>query len=162
MEITQNSVVTFSYILSDDQGNELERAGADDPTAYLHGAFNIMVALENAFEGKKAGAQFDVHLTAKQAYGERQQKPLLRVPLKKLKSAVKGKLRKGTHVQFEHEQQIMDGSIVKLGKFNADIDTNHPLAGKNLHFDIHVLDVREATDVEIAHGHAHGLGGHQH
>jgi FKBP-type peptidyl-prolyl cis-trans isomerase SlyD len=162
MKISQHSVVTFSYVLSDDQGNELERADAASPTAYLHGGFNIMVALEDAFEGKTMGDQFGVDLSAKQAYGERQQKALLRVPLKKLKSTTKGKLRKGAHVQFEHDKQMIDGSIVKLGKFNADIDTNHPLAGKNLHFDIHVIEVREATDVEISHGHAHGVGGHHH
>jgi len=51
---------------------------------------------------------------------------------------------------------------VKVGKFNADVDTNHPLAGRTLSFDIEVLEVRAASEEEIAHGHAHGAGGHHH
>ncbi|HEY4732751.1 MAG TPA: peptidylprolyl isomerase, partial [Gammaproteobacteria bacterium] len=43
-----------------------------------------------------------------------------------------------------------------------DVDTNHPLAGKTLVFDIDVVDVRAATSEEIAHRHVHGAGGHQH
>jgi FKBP-type peptidyl-prolyl cis-trans isomerase SlyD len=53
-------------------------------------------------------------------------------------------------------------SIVKVGKFMAKVDTNHPLAGQTLHFDIDVIDVRAATQEEISHGHAHGAGGHHH
>jgi len=63
-------------------------------------------------------------------------------------------------VQTEKGQRQV--SIVKMGKFMAKVDTNHPLAGQILHFDIEILDVREASPEEIAHGHAHGEGGHHH
>ena len=53
-------------------------------------------------------------------------------------------------------------NTVKAGRHSADIDTNHPLAGQSLTFDIEIVDVREASEEEIAHGHAHGPGGHQH
>ncbi|MEQ9565604.1 MAG: peptidylprolyl isomerase, partial [Pseudomonadales bacterium] len=52
--------------------------------------------------------------------------------------------------------------VVKVGKFNVDLDTNHPLAGVNLSFDVEIVEVRDATEEEIAHGHAHGPGGHHH
>jgi len=52
--------------------------------------------------------------------------------------------------------------VTKVGRFNVDVDFNHPLAGKTLVFDVKILDVRDATDEEIAHGHAHGPGGHEH
>jgi len=57
------------------------------------------------------------------------------------------------------ERQV---TIVKVGRFMADVDTNHPFAGKTLHFDVEILDVRAATADELDHGHAHGIGGHQH
>ena len=57
------------------------------------------------------------------------------------------------------ERQV---TIVKVGRFMADVDTNHPFAGKTLHFDVEILDVRAATAEELDHGHAHGVGGHQH
>ena len=53
-------------------------------------------------------------------------------------------------------------NVVKVGKFMANVDTNHPLAGQTLHFDIDIVDFRAATQEEISHGHAHGAGGHHH
>jgi len=53
-------------------------------------------------------------------------------------------------------------TVVKAGRHSADIDTNHPLAGQTLTFDVEIMDVRAATEEEVAHGHAHGVGGHQH
>jgi FKBP-type peptidyl-prolyl cis-trans isomerase SlyD len=60
------------------------------------------------------------------------------------------------------EQGPRQVTILKVGKFMATIDTNHPYAGKHLDFDLKVVEVRAATEEEIAHGHAHGAGGHQH
>ncbi|MNR08372.1 FKBP-type peptidyl-prolyl cis-trans isomerase SlyD [compost metagenome] len=40
------------------------------------------------------------------------------------------------------------------------VDLNHPMAGKNLVFNGVILNVREATQDELAHGHAHGADGH--
>jgi FKBP-type peptidyl-prolyl cis-trans isomerase SlyD len=53
-------------------------------------------------------------------------------------------------------------TITKAGRHSADIDTNHPLAGQSLTFDIEVMEVRAASAEELAHGHAHGPGGHHH
>ena len=52
--------------------------------------------------------------------------------------------------------------VLKVGHFNVDLDLNHPLAGKTLTFDIEIVDVRAATEEELAHGHAHGPDGHGH
>ena len=52
--------------------------------------------------------------------------------------------------------------LLKVGGSVVDIDTNHPLAGVTLNFDIEITDVREATTEELEHGHAHGPGGHHH
>ena len=63
-------------------------------------------------------------------------------------------------VQTEHGARQV--TVLKVGKFNVDVDSNHPLAGRTLSFDIEVLEVRAASDEEMAHGHAHGAGGHHH
>tara|TARA_B100000795_G_scaffold95557_1_gene70068 strand:+ start:2279 stop:2470 length:192 start_codon:yes stop_codon:yes gene_type:complete len=55
-----------------------------------------------------------------------------------------------------------DATVIKVGKFNVNLDTNHPLAGQALNFSIAIHDVREATAEEIAHGHVHGIGGYHH
>ena len=83
-----------------------------------------------------------------------------RVPVKHL--LFKGKLRPGMVVQLNTSDGRIPVTVVKVGRHSADIDTNHPLAGQALSFDIEVVDVRAATEEEVAHGHAHGPGGHQH
>jgi len=83
-----------------------------------------------------------------------------RVPLKHLRA--RGRLRPGMVAAVETEHGARQVTVVKVGKFNADVDTNHPLAGRTLSFDIEVLEVRAASEEEIAHGHAHGAGGHHH
>ncbi len=161
MKIAFNTVAMFSYILADSQGIELERSNPDEPIAYLHGYQNILFALEQALEGCEPGDQLDVDLTADQAYGPRQEASIQRVPIKHL--AVKPKkLAVGAMVKVNTADGAKDATVVKVGKFNVDIDTNHPLAGLALNFSIVIDAVREATTEEIAHGHAHGVGGHQH
>ena len=65
-------------------------------------------------------------------------------------------------VQVNTQHGPWDAVVLKVGKFNVDIDSNHPLAGKTLSFEIEVVEVRDATSEELAHGHAHGAGGHHH
>lgn len=74
----------------------------------------------------------------------------------------KGRLKPGQSVKVNTEQGPRDATVVKVGLKNVDLDTNHPLAGKHLQFDIEVTEVRAAAQEELDHGHAHGVGGHQH
>ena len=71
-------------------------------------------------------------------------------------------MKVGQVVSVNTDQGTRQVQILKVGKFNVDVDTNHPLAGIELQFDIDIKEVRQATDEELAHGHAHGPGGHQH
>ena len=74
----------------------------------------------------------------------------------------KDKLKPGMAVQLNTSQGAVPVTVIKAGRHSADIDTNHPMAGRTLTFDVEVLDVREASAEELAHGHAHVPGGHQH
>lgn len=160
MNITRNSVVNFHYRLYSIEGGELESSHQGDPVAYLHGHGGIMPGLEEAMEGRIVGETFTVDVPARKAYGVRKEDAQQRVPIKHLMT--KGKLKKGMTVTINTSEGPRDVTILKVGKFNVDIDANHPFAGMDLRFDIELKDVREATQDEIAHGHAHGVGGHQH
>ena len=160
MQIAPNTVVTFHYTLRDGEGEERETSRAGDPSLYLHGANNIIPGLEAAMEGRQPGDIFTQTLEPADAYGEVNPERQQRVPVKHL--LFKGKLRPGMVVQLNTNEGRVPVTVVKAGKFSADVDTNHPLAGQPLTFDIEIVDVREATAEEIAHRHAHGPGGHQH
>ena len=161
MQIENGSVVSFLYTLNDTEGNPIEtnRDGAH-PAVYLHGASNVVPKLEAAFAGKKAGDHFELTLEPADAYGERRENAIERVPAKYLKH--EGKLKIGQAVQINTKDGAMLVSVVKVGKFSVDVDTNHPLAGKTLNYVVDIVDVRAATEEEKAHKHAHGVGGHQH
>lgn len=160
MNITKDCVVQFHYSLTDQTGAEIERTHDGDPMAYLHGHNNVIPGLEKAMEGRSAGESFSETIAPADAYGERREGVQQRIPLKHLKGARKWK--PGMVAWISTEQGNRQVTVVKVGKFNADCDLNHPLAGKTLTFSVEIVAVREASKEEIQHGHAHGVGGHHH
>ncbi len=160
MSISKDKVVQFYYTLKDEAGQTLESNVGADPVAYLHGHKNMMPGVEKALEGRDAGEEFSVTLPPEETYGLRRDDSEQRVPTKHLMGAKKWKPGMMAVVQTEQGQRQV--TVVKVGKFMVTVDTNHPMAGKTLTFDLIVADVRDATSEEIAHGHAHGIGGHHH
>ncbi|WP_299496050.1 peptidylprolyl isomerase [uncultured Shewanella sp.] len=160
MSINDDMVVQFNYTLRDEKGDVLETNEGHDPIAYLHGHDNMMPGVEKSIEGKEVGEKFTVTLPAAETYGERNEEAEQRVSVKHLQGAKVWK--PGMRALINTEQGQRQVTIIKVGKFMATVDVNHPLAGRELTFDIELLDARDATAEEIAHGHAHGKGGHQH
>ena len=160
MNIGPKTVVVFHYTLRDEAGTELESSRGDKPSAYLHGANSIIRGLESAMAGKAAGDVFSATVAPVDGYGLRNPDKVQRVPVKHL--VFKGKLRAGAVVQLNTSQGMQPVTVTKAGRHSADIDSNHPLAGQTLTFDIEIMEVRAATPEELSHGHAHGPGGHQH
>lgn len=159
MQISNNSVVQFHYTLSDATG-EIESSHKHEPILYLHGQPGLIDGLVEALEGHQAGDNFSVTLSAEKAYGPRLDNAIQKVQVKRLQGAKKWK--PGMIAVIDTEQGQRQVTIVKVGLSQAEVDANHPLAGKDLTFAIEILDVREATEEELAHGHAHGAGGHHH
>lgn len=160
MKITEHSVATFHYTLRDEGGEELESSRGGDPSAYLHGAGNIIPGLEAALSGCSAGDRVETTLEPREAYGLRNAERVQKVPVKHL--LFQGRLRPGAVAQLNTPEGRVPVTVTKVGRHSATVDTNHPLAGKTLHFEVEILEVREATAEEVQHGHAHGVGGHQH
>lgn len=159
MQIQENSVVQFHYTLTEN-GTELEGSRQGSPLLYLHGHNQMLPKLEEALAGKVAGDKLQLTLAPVDAYGERQEDAIQSVQVKHLQGAKKWKPGMVAWVNTDQgERQV---TVVKVGMFKAEVDTNHPLAGKTVTFDIEVLNVRAATEEELAHGHAHGEGGHHH
>ena len=162
MKISNDKVVQFHYRLKDEAGVLLESSVDGDPTAYLHGHRNIIAGLEKAMEGKNAGDGFTVTIDSLDAYGPRNENAIQRVPIKHLQGNKQKKWKPGMVAWVQTDKGNRQVTVVKVGKFSADVDGNHPLAGKNLTFEVDIVDVREASHEEKSHGHAHGVGGHHH
>lgn len=160
MNIEKDKVVQFHYHVCDEAGTEIENSRSGDPMAYLHGHSNMIAGLEEALEGRAAGDVFSVTIPPEKAYGQFNEGTKQRIPIKHIIGGKKPKL--GQIISVQTEQGARQVTVEKVGRFNVDVDLNHPLAGKTLVFDVEILDVRQASNEEVSHGHAHGVGGHHH
>ncbi|MFT5708837.1 MAG: FKBP-type peptidyl-prolyl cis-trans isomerase SlyD [Oceanospirillaceae bacterium] len=160
MKITKDCVVQFNYVLTDTDGKMLEQSDEGKPIAYLQGHNNMLAGIENALEGHEEGAAVNITLSPEDGYGLVREDAEMKVPVKHLQGAKKW--RPGMIATVNSEKGQHQVTIVKMGRFMATVDSNHPFAGKTLTFDMQVINVREATTSELTHKHAHGDGGHQH
>lgn len=160
MTIQDKKAVSFHYTLTNQDGEQIESSRDKEPMTYLHGARNIIPGLESAMAGKAVGDEFKVTIEPAQAYGEKVQAKIQRISSKHFKFPKK--LKPGQVVGLQTKNGPVKVTIVKIGRFNVDVDANHPLAGQTLTFDVEVSAVRDATEEELAHGHAHGPGGVDH
>lgn len=159
MTISANKVVTLDYTLTDDKGAVLDQS-QNGQFAYLHGANNIIPGLENALTGKSEGDNLNVQVSPEQGYGVRDESLSQVVGADMFDSA--DELEVG--MQFQAQSADGSGMVITITKIDGEevtIDANHPLAGVTLNFDVTVVNVRDATEQELAHRHVHA-GGHDH
>jgi FKBP-type peptidyl-prolyl cis-trans isomerase SlyD len=160
MTIADDSVVSFHYKLGDDLGQFNESSEGGEPVVYMHGHNNIVPGLEKQLAGKKSGDKLTATVPPEEGYGQRNENAVQRVPLKHL--ATRGPIKEGQMVVVNTNEGGRQARVIKVGHFNVDLDLNHPLAGRTLTFDIEIVEVRAATEQELAHGHSHGPHGHDH
>ena len=160
MIVEKDKAVSFHYTLKNAEGEQMETSREKDPMSYLHGANNIIAGLEKAMEGHAVNDEFSVTVEPEDAYGVRNEKNVQRVPLKRLKGI--GKVSVGQVLNLQTNNGQVQVTVLKVGRFNVDVDGNHPLAGTQLTFDVEIMDIREASEEELEHRHVHGPGGHQH
>lgn len=159
--IAAGKVVHIHYTLTNDDGEVLDSSAGGHPLAYLHGYGNIVPGLEEGLEGASTGDQRQVDVAPEKGYGELQGDGPQAVRRSEFPKDMD--LREGMPVRAEDGQgNAVVLWITKVEGAWVHVDINHPLAGQTLHFDVEVTEVRDATDVEIAHGHVHGPGGHHH
>jgi FKBP-type peptidyl-prolyl cis-trans isomerase SlyD len=160
MSITRDQVVSIHYTLRDDAGEVIDRSAEGEPLAYLHGRGQLIPGLERELTGRSAGDRLQVKIAPAEGYGEYDRELVQQVPRRALKGI--GDVRVGMRLQAQTPEGARAVTITQLSGDMVTLDGNHPLAGKNLNFDVEVAAVRAATEEELTHGHVHGAGGHHH
>jgi len=158
--IGKHSVVSIHYTLKDDVGETMDSSEGAEPLVYLHGANNLIPGLENELQGKVTGAKFVATISPEDAYGEISEE-LVQTIAKEMFQDVENIEAGMTFMAQGEGGQQRQVRVTAVEGNDVTIDANHPMAGKKLHFDVEVVEVREATEQEIEHGHVHQHG-HDH
>jgi FKBP-type peptidyl-prolyl cis-trans isomerase SlyD len=154
MKIGENSVVSIDYTLKGDDGTVIDTSEGREPLSFVFGIGTIIPGLEKELDGKTAGETFAVTIAPEDGYGEYDDSRMVEVPKEHIEGA--DGMSEGVQVQAQREDggiEIL--TVASIGEKTVILDGNHPLAGKNLHFNVDVKKVREATKEEIEHGHVH-------
>ncbi len=161
MAIGSGTVLSLHYTVRDESsGQALETSAGGEPLTMLYGQPGLLRAVQEALRGKVAGDEVTITLTPEQAFGFRREDAGRRVPKKYFPNPKL--LRPGARATLRTDKGSQTVTVVKVGGKVVDVDTNHPYAGLTLTFVMEVLTVRKASEDEVAHGHAHGPGGHRH
>ncbi|MDD0851890.1 peptidylprolyl isomerase [Halobacteriovorax sp. GB3] len=160
MTISKNKVVTMHYHLTNDNGDVLDSSQGAEPLLYLQGHNNIIPGLEKEMEGKNVGDKFKVTIEAKDGYGEYDEGLVQKLP--KEQFAQFPELTVGMRFHIDSNYGPMVVQVDEITDSEVTINGNHELAGTRLTFDVEVVEIRDASQEEIDHGHVHGPGGHQH
>jgi FKBP-type peptidyl-prolyl cis-trans isomerase SlyD len=157
MKICKNKVVVLHYAVSDTEDTLIDSSYDDKPLAVIHGTGYLIPGLEDALVDHQVGDKFDVEVAAAQAYGERFEDYVQTVPKSLFAGiddlAVGSQLRASTD---DGEQTVI---VIDVQDDDITVDGNHPLAGLDLKFEVDILEIRDATEEELAHGHVHAEGG---
>lgn len=158
MKAADDCVVSIHYTLSLADGETVDSSEGDEPLAYLHGHEQIVPGLEKALSGLEPGAKLKVTVPAAEAYGTPDPEARVEIPREQFAEDVD--LTPGEQVIADTDDEPAVLTILEVRPDVVVLDTNHPLAGKDLTFEVEVVAVRKATREELEHGHAHD--GHQH
>jgi len=162
--IETGKVVLIHYTLTNDAGEELDTSRGDEPLPYLHGHGNIVPGLESGLEGKQVGFRGTVVVEPAEAYGEHDGTAPQTVPTDAFPEDFE--VEEGMQFVIENDEgEQIPVWVVGIEDEVVLLDTNHPLAGETLHFDVEVIEIRAASEEELHHGHphgAHGDEGHSH
>ena len=163
--IAPNKVVSLSYTLMLNSGELADEATADQPLVFIHGIGQTLPAFDDQLDGLSVGDTFSFTLSAEDGYGESSPNYVVEIP----KNIFEGPdvpddiLEIGATLPMQDQDgNPMDGVVLEIGDDTVTMDFNHPLAGEALGFTGTVLDIREATQEELDHGHVHGEGGIEH
>lgn len=162
MKIGKHKVVSLTYELklNNDKGEMIQKVDKDRPFVYLFGVGGLLPLFEKNLEEKVVGDKFAFGLTAEEGYG-----PINKEAVVSLDTSifeVEGKvdeemLKVGKVIPMQNDQrQPLNGKIVEVKNDKVVMDFNHPLAGQNLHFSWEIIEIRNASEEELSHGHAHG------
>jgi FKBP-type peptidyl-prolyl cis-trans isomerase SlyD len=152
-------VISFHYLLTDASGKTLDSSAGGEPLTFLEGVGQIIPGLETELRGMKVGEKKHVIVKAKDGYGEKDPGNVVEVPLEKMPT--RG-IKAGDRFRAGQDSNSPVVTVANVTETYVTLDGNHPLAGMDLTFDVEIAEVRDATEDELTHGHAHGPGEHHH
>lgn len=153
-------VIGFHYTLKTTGGDLIDSSEGQEPLLFLQDSGMIIPGLEKELVQMNVGDNKNVQVKAADAYGEVIND--LVISVKKSQFPPEADLKVGDQFQVNEEPDAPVFTVVDIQDEDITLDGNHPLAGIDLSFDVEITEVREATEEEISHGHAHGVGGHNH
>jgi len=156
MKIEQNKVVIMHYAVMDSEDTLIDSSYDHSPLAIIHGTGYLIPGLEKALIGHEAKDTFEVSVAADDAYGQRHDE-LVQTVSRELMQGVED-LEVGTQLRASTDQGEQTVIVIDVNDDEITVDGNHPLAGIDLKFDVEILEVRDATEEELAHGHVHAEG----
>lgn len=146
MDIAKNRVVTLNYTIRDDSGSILETTIGKIPFSYIQGHEQTLDSIEQAVKGKTSGDLLELNIPEEQAYGQRDESLTSILPVAVFQGV--DEVKPGMRFEMPHDQGIHVATVIEVKNRDVKIDNNHPLAGKNLHLQIEIVDVRTATNEE--------------
>jgi FKBP-type peptidyl-prolyl cis-trans isomerase SlyD len=161
MSILTNKVISFNYTLKNDEGTILDSSANKEPLTFLSGSQQIIPKLEEALSGMIIGSKKNIKIAAADAYGEYSEDAIQKIKMDQFPKEANIEVGM-TYIANSPDGKQMPFLVSEINEQDVTVDFNHPLAGKDLEFDVELLDVRDATPEEIQHGHVHGPGGHHH
>lgn len=152
-EVTDDVVVIIDYTLTV-EGQVVDSTEGDEPLQFLQGHQNIIPGLERELSGMKIGDNKQVVVQPTEAYGDIDPENVIEVPRSEFPSEIP--LETGIELEVKNaDGEVLSAVIADVTPNSVKLDFNHPLAGKQLTFDVTIVDLRSATDEELAHGHVH-------
>lgn len=152
-EVADDVVVSIDYTLTVD-GEVVDTTEGDEPLQFLQGHQNIIPGLEHELTGMKIGDSKQVVVPPTEAYGEVDPENIIEVPRTEFPPEIP--LEPGTELEVKNaDGEVLSATIAEITGDTVKLDFNHPLAGKQLTFDVKIVDLRTATEEELAHGHVH-------
>lgn len=159
LKVDDGQVVSMHYTLHVD-GRLVDSSEGGEPLQFIQGMGHIIPGLEHQLYDMKIGDSKKVMVAAKDGYGEVDAQAFMDVPRQAFPNSVP--LETGTELELRDQSgQPVYARIDTVRDDNVRLDMNHPLAGKELHFDVKIAGLRLATDEEISHAHVHNHG-HSH
>jgi FKBP-type peptidyl-prolyl cis-trans isomerase SlyD len=170
MNISKGKAVSVNYYLTSSKDNApeelVEETSKEHPFVFLYGYGGVLPDFESGLNGKQKGDKFDFRISAKNGYGLYEKDYIVKIDRKAFE--IDGKFDE-SRVKVGRDLEMSDaegnpllGRVTSISDNEVEMDFNHPLAGHDLHFIGEVMDVRDATEEEMEHGHVHGPGGHHH
>ena len=144
----KNRVVSFHYVLKNQDGETLDDSTGSEPLKYVEGMSQIIPGLEEALKPLKLGDKKNVKIEAANAYGEYEEGLVMDIP--------KTQFPAGEAIEVGDQFRLSAPNsppriftVMELKSEAVKVDGNHPLAGTDLFFDVEITEAREATEADM-------------